>query len=55
MDLEKAYDMGNKEALLQVLRMYDMGGKLGDICGGREWRLPGLFKANDLVLYDESE
>ena len=27
-DLEKAYDMVNREALLQVLRMYDVGGKL---------------------------
>ena len=28
MDLEKAYDMVNREALWQVLRMYDVGGKL---------------------------
>ena len=27
-DLEKAYDMVNKEALWQVLRMYDVEGKL---------------------------
>ena len=27
-DLEKAYDRVNMEALWQVLRMYDMGGKL---------------------------
>ena len=27
-DLEKAYDRVNREALLQVLRMYDVGGKL---------------------------
>ena len=27
-DLEKAYDRVNREALCQVLRMYDMGGKL---------------------------
>ena len=28
MDLEKAYDRVNNEALWQVLRMYDVGGKL---------------------------
>ena len=28
MDLEKAYDRVNKEALWQVLKMYDVGGKL---------------------------
>ena len=28
MDLEKAYKRVNKEALWQVLRMYDVGGKL---------------------------
>ena len=28
MDLEKAYDTVNKEALWQVLRMHDVGGKL---------------------------
>ena len=28
MDLEKAYDRVNKEALWQVLRIYDAGGKL---------------------------
>ena len=27
-DLEKAYDMANREALWQVLRMYDVGDKL---------------------------
>ena len=27
-DLEKAYDRVNREALCQVLRMYDVGGKL---------------------------
>ena len=27
-DLEKAYDRVNKKALWQVLRMYDVGGKL---------------------------
>ena len=27
MDLEKAYDRVNREALRQVLRMYDVGGK----------------------------
>ena len=27
-NLEKAYDSVNKEALWQVLRMYDVGGKL---------------------------
>ena len=27
-DLEKAYDRVNREAMWQVLRMYDMGGKL---------------------------
>ena len=27
-DLEKAYDMVNREALWQVLRMYDAGSKL---------------------------
>ena len=26
-DLEKAYDRVNREALRQVLRMYDVGGK----------------------------
>ena len=29
-DLEKAYDRINREALWQVLRMYDVGGKLLD-------------------------
>ena len=28
MDLEKAYDRVNREALWQVVRMYDVGGKL---------------------------
>ena len=28
MDLEKAYDRVNREVLLQVQRMYDVGGKL---------------------------
>ena len=28
MGLEKAYDRGNSEALWQLLRMYDSGGKL---------------------------
>ena len=28
MDLEKAYDMVNREALWQILRIYDVGGKL---------------------------
>ena len=28
MNLEKAYDWVNREALWQVLRMYDVGGKL---------------------------
>ena len=28
MDLEKAYDKVNREAFWQVLRMYDMSGKL---------------------------
>ena len=28
MDLENAYDRINREALWQVLRMYDVGGKL---------------------------
>ena len=28
MDLEKVYDKVNQEALRQVLRMYDVGGKL---------------------------
>ena len=28
MDLEKAYDTVNRAALWQVLRMYDVGGKL---------------------------
>ena len=27
-DLEKAYDRGNRKALWQALRMYDVGGKL---------------------------
>ena len=27
-DLEKAYDKVNREAFYQVLRMYDVGGKL---------------------------
>ena len=27
-DMEKAYDRVNREALWQVLRMYDVGGKL---------------------------
>ena len=27
-DLEKAYDMVSREALWQVLRMYDLGNKL---------------------------
>ena len=31
MDLEKAYDRVKREALLQVLRMYDVGGKLLNI------------------------
>ena len=29
-DLEKLYDRVNREALRQVLRMYDVGGKLLD-------------------------
>ena len=28
MDLEESYDWVNREALLQVLRMYNVGGKL---------------------------
>ena len=28
MDLEKVYDRVNREALWQVLKMYDVGGKL---------------------------
>ena len=28
MELEKAYDMVNREVLWEVLRMYDVGGKL---------------------------
>ena len=28
MDFEKAYDRFNREVLWQVLRMYDVGGKL---------------------------
>ena len=28
MDVEKAYDRINREVLWQVLRMYDVGGKL---------------------------
>ena len=28
MNLEKAYDRINREAIWQVLRMYDVGGKL---------------------------
>ena len=28
MDLEKTYDRVNREALCQVVRMYDVGGKL---------------------------
>ena len=28
MDLKKVYDRVNREALWQVLRMYDVGGKL---------------------------
>ena len=48
LDLEKAYDMVNREALWQVLRMYDVGGKHlsgsededgkkeSEITGGRE-------------------
>ena len=28
MDLEKAYDMVNKKTLWQVLRTYDVGGKV---------------------------
>ena len=28
MDLEKAYDCVNRKALLQVLRIYDVGGKI---------------------------
>ena len=32
-DLEKAYDRVNREALWQVLRMYDIGSKLmGGVC-----------------------
>ena len=31
-DLEKAYDRGNREALGQVLRMYDVWGKLLRAC-----------------------
>ena len=31
------------------------GGKNGDWKEGREWRFPGLFYADDLVLYGKSE
>ena len=31
MDVEKAYNKVNMEVLWQVLRMYDVGGKLGNI------------------------
>ena len=31
------------------------GGEYGDGKEGREWRLPGLLYADDLVLCDESE
>ena len=30
-------------------------GEIGDRKEGREWRLPGLLYADDLVLCDESE
>ena len=33
----------------------DEGGEDGDGKEGREWRLPGLFYADDLVLCGESE
>ena len=33
-DLEKAYNMVNREALWQVLRMYDVGGGGGKLLGG---------------------
>ena len=33
----------------------DEGGKFGDGENGKEWRLPGLFNANDLVLWGKSE
>ena len=48
-DLEKAYDRDNREALWQVLKMYDVGG------GGVNWRLPGLLYVDDLVLCGELE
>ena len=35
MDLEKVYDRVNREALWQMLRMYDLGGKL--LSGIREF------------------
>ena len=33
MDLEKGYDRVNMEALWQVLRIYDTGGKLLNVSG----------------------